>query len=186
MKAPMSCLIFRELPDLAVRLCAKAGAPPRLLTHLTIVHDVAASICDSLHASFPKLVYDGDTVRMGAALHDIGKAFHPGELSGPGSLHENAGEQFLLAEGVSVSVARIARTHEQWRGEASRCLEDLLVALADKAWRAGREEQLETLIVDAIAAADSIPPWEAFSAFDRIVRSIAANADARIAMAKHI
>ena len=186
MRRRTSCMKLRELPGRARALCAKAGAPPRLVTHLTIVHDVAASICDSLDAIFPKLAYDRDTVRMGAALHDIGKAFHRRELSGPGNRHEIAGERFLLAEGVSVPVARIARTHGQWRGEATPCLEDLLVALADKAWRGARDEQMEALIVNAITAAEAVPPYQAFSAFDRIVRSIAANADARMAMAQYI
>ena len=183
MREQSSCLKFRELPELAVQLCAKAGAPPRLVTHLMIVHDVAASICKSFDSQFPNLAYHGDTVRMGAALHDIGKAFHPEELSGSGNLHETTGERFLLAAGAPIPVARIARTHGQWREGAQPHLEDLLVALADKAWRAGRDEQLDTLIVDAISAGDSIPPWEAFSRLDRIVRSIALDADARIHMA---
>lgn len=184
MSEQSSCSKFRELPELAVRLCAKAGAPPRLVTHLTIVHDVAVSFCQSLDARYPNLEYDGETVHLGAALHDIGKAFHPEELSGQGNQHENAGEQFLMKEGVPHAVARIARTHGQWRGEVSPFLEDLLVALADKVWRGARDEQLETLIVNNLSTVTAVQAWEAYSALDRIVRSIAVNADTRIHIAR--
>ena len=173
MREQSSCLKFRELPDLAVRLCAKAGAPPRLVQHLVIVHHTAVSISESLVALYPTLAYDQETVHLGAALHDIGKAFHPGELSGRGNLHEKSGEQFLLAEGVPVPVARISRTHGQWRGESPPHLEDLLVALADKSWRGARDEQLESKIVGIVSAVQSVSPWKAYSELDRILCSVA-------------
>jgi hypothetical protein len=53
-------------------------------------------------------------VLLGAATHDIGKAVHIAELSGPGSAHEEAGRQLLLAHGVSPELARFAASHASW------------------------------------------------------------------------
>ena len=45
---------------------------------------------------------------FGAATHDIGKTMHVAELSAPGSEHEEAGRQLLLAHGISPELARFA------------------------------------------------------------------------------
>jgi len=55
----------------------------------------------------------------------------------------------LLREGMPSDVARIARTHGQWRIDANVCIEDLMVALADKSWRGGRDDHLESTVVKA-------------------------------------
>jgi HD superfamily phosphodiesterase len=72
-------------------LLIEAGASPRLAAHLRAVYDVACQMIERLHARWPELDFDADAVRFGAATHDIGKAKHPDELSGPGSAHEPDG-----------------------------------------------------------------------------------------------
>ena len=45
-KPPM---IFHDLPPQTLAILAKYGAPPRLVAHLTIVHDVAIALSTQLH-----------------------------------------------------------------------------------------------------------------------------------------
>jgi hypothetical protein len=45
---------------------------------------------------------------------DVGKVVHREELSGPGSAHEPAGYELLVAHGVAPERARFARTHAVW------------------------------------------------------------------------
>ncbi|MEZ0114050.1 hypothetical protein ABH920_008084 [Catenulispora sp. EB89] len=67
---------------------------PKTVAHLRAVHDVAARLV--AWAAERGLPVDAEAVLFGAATHDIGKALHPAELSGPGSEHEAAGRDLLL------------------------------------------------------------------------------------------
>jgi hypothetical protein len=100
-----------ELPAAAARLLVTLGAPPRLAAHLRAVHDVAHHLTAWLGGHHPGLRFDRDAVLFGAATHDIGKAVHTAELSGPGSEHEKAGQQVLLEAGIDPRLARVAATH---------------------------------------------------------------------------
>ncbi|MFE0019397.1 HD domain-containing protein [Amycolatopsis sp. NPDC059021] len=124
--------------------------------------------------------FDREVVEFGAAIHDIGKVEHPGELSGPGSAHEHAGYRLLRSYGVEEKLARFARTHASWTA-AETGVEDLLVSLADKVWKGKRVPDLEHLITGHLAAASGQQPWEAFMALDDVLEQIAADADARLA-----
>jgi hypothetical protein len=168
---------YLPLPAEAVALVEAAGAPPRLLAHLRLVHDVAARI--STWAG-DRLPFDADAVLFGAATHDIGKVVHPEELEVPGRRHEAAGRELLLRRGVDADRARFAGTHGSWTAPGIRT-EDLLVSLADKVWKAQRVPSLEQLIVDRLAAAGGIEPWQAFLDLDDLLDDIAAGADARLA-----
>jgi putative nucleotidyltransferase with HDIG domain len=110
------------------------GASPRLSAHLRIVHDVAHQLVDWMTERYPELPFDREAVLFGAATHDIGKTVHTGELSEPGSAHEEAGRALLLARGVEPRLARFAATHAAWTGP-DIAIEDLLVSLADKVWK---------------------------------------------------
>src|SRR5262245_44897839 len=127
--------VLRRLPDRAEGLLRELGAPPRLAAHLRAVHDVAHRLVDWLDAEHPELVVDREAVLFGAATHDIGKVVHTAELSGPGSVHEAAGHQLLLDHGIDPAMARFARTHADWTAPGI-VIEDLLVSLADKVWKA--------------------------------------------------
>lgn len=171
---------LRRLPPSAEALLSELDAPPRLAAHLRAVHDVACDLVSWVERHHPEAAVDGDAVKFGAATHDIGKVLHPNELSGPGSAHEPAGHELLLARGTDERLARFARTHASWT-EAGIELEDLLVSLADKVWKARRVPDLEQLVTERLAAVAGQEPWEVFLALDDELDRIASSADARLA-----
>ncbi|HEU5023723.1 MAG TPA: HD domain-containing protein [Spirillospora sp.] len=170
----------RPLPDEAARLLEDLDAPPRLAAHLRAVHDVAAELLAWVAGRYPALAVDGDAVLFGAATHDIGKALHPDELSGPGARHEAAGHALLRERGVEERLARFARTHASWDA-ADTTVDDLLVSLADKVWKAKRVPDLEQRVVDVLAAASGAEKWEVFMELDDACDRLAAGADGRLA-----
>jgi hypothetical protein len=141
------------------------------------VHDVAVQLVDEFAAAWPSFKYDAQAVAFGAATHDLGKALHPGELTGAGSEHEASGHRWLLEHGVPERLARFARTHAKWDDAT---VEDQLVSLADKIWKGRRQDDLEQLIVARIAAASSEKAWDVFMKFDDVLSRIAAGADERL------
>src|ERR671932_2961269 len=132
----------RPLPPVVVELLRGLDAPPRLLAHLVLVHDVSARLLESLAATWPHLPIDAGAVLLGAATHDIGKVRVPEELTGPGTTHAMLGQQLLEERGFPAEVARFARTHETWAEEPDVTPEDLLVALSDYLWRGERDAPL--------------------------------------------
>ncbi|WP_435792327.1 HD domain-containing protein [Actinacidiphila glaucinigra] len=170
----------RPLPPEVERLLRDVGAPPRLAAHLRLVHDVACELVDWVRRYSPDLVVDREAVLFGAATHDIGKALHVAELSGPGSAHETAGRALLLARGVAPRLARFAATHASWT-DGAVTMEDLLVSVADKVWKGKRVTELEDLVVDRLAGATGEERWEVFLALDGFLGDVAADADRRLA-----
>ncbi|MCX4767016.1 HD domain-containing protein [Streptomyces sp. NBC_01275] len=171
---------LRPLPVAVAELLAEIGAPPRLVAHLRAVHDVAAQLLDRVGLSCPALAVDREAVLFGAATHDVGKVLHPGELSGPGARHEEAGRELLLAHGVRPELARFAGTHASW--EASGVgVEDLLVSLADKVWKNKRVAALEDLVVAELSRASGRPVWQEFLALDEFLTDVGEGADRRLA-----
>ncbi|GAB7051723.1 HD domain-containing protein [Catenuloplanes indicus] len=162
------------LPAAAVAHLEVLHAPPRLAAHLRAVHDVAHRLTDGLAG---QLAFDRELVLFGAAVHDIGKVRHPQELSGPGHAHEPAGYALLLERGEPEPRARTARDHASWTRPDIRT-EDLLIALADKIWKAKRVPDLEDLLIDRLAGADR---WSAFLRLDDLLQDLADDADARLA-----
>ncbi|GGT89887.1 HDIG domain-containing metalloprotein [Actinomadura citrea] len=171
---------LRPLPERAARLLEDLDAPPRLAAHLRAVHDVAAELVDWMSRRHPGLAVDAEAVLFGAATHDIGKALHPAELSGPGAEHERAGHGLLRERGVEERLARFARTHASW-DDPGIGVDDLLVSLADAIWKAERVTRLEQRLVEVLAAASGQAEWEAFMDLDDICDRIAAGADGRLA-----
>jgi hypothetical protein len=169
---------MEPLPARAATLLADVHAPPRLVAHLTLVHDVATQLVAAFRTRWPALAFDADAVCFGAATHDIGKAKHVAELSGPGSLHEDDGRRLLEERGVEPALARFAATHAQWSAQSP--LEDLLVSLADAVWKGKRRGELEDLVVARIASAAGVETWRAFTELDDVLGAVAAGADARI------
>jgi hypothetical protein len=171
---------IRRLPAAISELLVSLHAPARLAAHLRAVHDVAWQLTDLLAARYPTLTFDPDAVRYGAASHDIGKVQHPEELSGPGSRHEAAGRALLIAHGVPAHLARFAGTHGSWAGPDTT-IDDHLVSLADKIWKAKRVPDLEDRIVGRLATECDIERWQAFAGLDDILDHLAAGADQRLA-----
>lgn len=168
------------LPEEAARLLASVGAPPRLVAHGELVHDTAVRILTWLDRAHPDLRVDADAVRFGAAVHDVGKARHTAELTGPGHRHETTGERLLLDLGVPAERARFCATHGDWSAPG-RALEDLLVSLADKVWKGSRVAGLELTVTRRIAEAVGLPEWEVYLGLDDELRLLAEGADARLA-----
>ncbi|MFD0900566.1 HD domain-containing protein [Actinomadura sediminis] len=168
------------LPDRVAELLTALDCPPRLAAHLRLVHDVAGRLADWVGRRHPDVPFDRRAVLFGAATHDIGKALHVAELSGPGSSHEAAGRELLLRHGFDAALARFAATHASWSGPGIT-LEDLLVSLADKVWKGKRVPDLEDLVVARLADASGRPAWEEFAALDDLLARIAETADDRLA-----
>lgn len=171
---------LRLLPGTVAQLLRDLDAPPRLAAHLRAVHDVACQIAGWMATQHPAVRLDRHAMLFGAATHDIGKTVHVAELSGPGSEHEQAGQQLLLAHGISPRLARFAATHAAW-SRPDMQIEDLLVSVADKAWKNKRVPDLEDLIVSRLAQASGRSTWEEFLAFDDLLTSIGHDADQRLA-----
>ncbi|YCK42779.1 phosphohydrolase [Actinomadura sp. ATCC 39365] len=168
------------LPEHIAELLSDVGSPLRLVAHLRAVHDVAYQLVAWLEKHRPTLIFDREAVLFGAATHDIGKAVHLGELSGPGAAHEEAGQALLLGRGVNPEHARFAATHASWTRQDVG-LEDLLVSLADKVWKNKRVPDLEDLIVARLSEATGRATWEEFIALDEILSHIGERADERLA-----
>lgn len=98
-------MLPRPLPALVEPLLSGLHAPPRLVAHLLLVHDVACELVAWVSRHHPSVALDPEAVLFGAATHDIGKVLHPNELSGPGSAHEPAGYALLRERGVSERLA---------------------------------------------------------------------------------
>lgn len=161
-------------------LLRSLDAPPRLAAHLRAVHDVAVQLVAWVERRCPELGVDREAVLFGAATHDIGKTVHIAELSGPGSAHEEAGRELLLAHGFGPELARFAGTHSAWAGPAV-ALEDLLVSTADKVWKNKRVPELEDLVISRLAQATGRPHWEEYLALDELLGFIGGGADHRLA-----
>lgn len=174
-------LQLRPLPPTAEALLLHHQAPPRLIAHLLLVHDVAAQVLDVLHHHELADAINDAAVLFGAAIHDIGKVMHLQELSGPGHQHEQAGRQLLLQAGVPSALARFAETHGQPPATTTLTIEDLLVMLADTCWKGKRDSVLEQRIVDEQAAHAGRDWWEIFLLIDSSVEQIAAEAECRLA-----
>ncbi|WP_042440515.1 HD domain-containing protein [Streptacidiphilus albus] len=170
----------RPLPTPVDDLLLALAAPPRLAAHLRVVHDVAHQLVMWTEQHHPELPFDREAVLFGAATHDIGKVVHAAELSGPGSAHEEAGRELLLAHGVRPELARFAGTHAAWTDPGIQ-VEDLLVSTADKVWKNKRVPELENLLVARLSAASGQPAWEVFLALDEALERIGDGATHRLA-----
>ncbi|MFI6001563.1 HD domain-containing protein [Streptomyces sp. NPDC051366] len=171
---------LRTLPPGVAALLRELAAPPRLAAHLRLVHEVAGRLADWLAAYCPGLPFAREAVLFGAATHDVGKAVHTAELSGPGSAHEAAGRELLLAHGFTAEQARFAATHAGWAAPGIS-VEELLVSTADKVWKGKRVPELENLLVRRIAEAAGTEPWAVFLDLDELLGRIADGADRRLA-----
>ena len=170
---------IRPLPSQATDLLRETKSPPRLLAHLSLVHDVACQLTSQLAAAWPSLVIDKQAVQLGAAIHDIGKVIHPRELSGPGHAHEEAGRTLLLERGWPEASARFAVTHARNLAAADP-LEDLVVAIADNVWKGKRNDPLEQALVNKVAVLSSQERWQVWLALDDILSDLAQPAAERL------
>ena len=90
------------------------------------------------------------------------------------------GTRCSIGRGVPEDRARFARTHGSWN-EAGITVEDLLVSLADKVWKAKRVTDLEALVIEWLSAASGTAAWQSFVDLDDILTPLAAGAEQRLA-----
>ena len=159
-------------------LLREIGVPPRLYRHAELVGEAA----DHLLGGLRRLGFNvnEEYVMVGVALHDVGKVVHQNELTESGNNHEPEGERLLLARGVTPEVARVCRSHAQWR-TASQTTEELLVALSDKLWKGARNAELEELVIDQLATMQAKDRWECFMDLDSLFEDVASSAESRLA-----
>lgn len=157
-------------PDEAVALLQALGAPPHLLRHVALVGEAAEQLLLALRAH--GISVDETFVRVGVALHDVGKIQHPAEMTAPGSQHEPTGEQMLLAAGASPEVARVCLSHARW-SQMPVSLEERVVALADKLWKGVRVPELEGGVIEDGARRSQQAYWPLFMALDSTFEQIA-------------
>ena len=180
MADPLSNPRYKQLPPDVLNLLHRASAPPRLIAHLVLVHDVAARLVEELSRAFPDVAFDKNAVLFGAAIHDVGKALDTDELIQPGKEHERRGVELLLEMGIPEDRARFAYTHGNWNTAQDLTLDDLLVALADNCWKGKRADELETKTVDLLSSVSGKPEWDCYAALDDILAKLAADADSRL------
>jgi hypothetical protein len=164
-------------PEEARRLLVTLGAPPRLQRHAVLVGEALELLLLGYRSI--GIAVDETFVRVGATLHDIGKILCGDELQGPGARHEAAGERLLLEHGASPEVARVCRSHAQWR-DPSNSIAELVVSLADKLWKGARVTELEEMFVDRVAEAFGCDRWALSTQCDSLFAEVAAGADARL------
>lgn len=164
----------------ALVLLAELGAPERLLRHAELVAEAAAALLAEFRGR--GLEIDETLVLAGAVLHDAGKVLHPEELREPGTKHEAAGEKLLIDQGLPGELARICRSHGEWRN-ADLSLEELVVALADKLWKGARVPELELRIIDLVAERTGQARWDLFVPLDNAFEAVAGGGSERLGMA---
>jgi len=152
----------------ALAFLEQLGAPAHLVLHHALVAEAAAELLDFLGSY--EAFFDRQTIVLGAAIHDAGKVFHPGEMHAGGHQHELTGKTVLELYGLR-QLARFCVTHAGWDDDAL-ALEDLLVALADKLWKGKRVSKLEQRCIKKLAEVSGEAFWdtylEADEAFERV------------------
>lgn len=181
MNDPFLNSTYRRLPQETVHLLQQVAAPPRLVAHLILVHDVAAILVERVTAAFPEVTFVEEEVLFGASIHDFGKVVERSELTAVGSQHEQRGVELLRSMGVSSERARFAYSHGNWDKVPNVNLEDLLVALADKLWKGKRVDGLEAKIVGLLSAVSKKPEWSCYAELDEIAQELMKDADTRLA-----
>lgn len=161
----------------AYQLLNRLGASDRLLAHALLVTEVAEMIVAYVQERGFEL--DSDLIYLGAAVHDAGKIIHPNELNEPGNNHEPAGQKLLLEHGVQENVARCCMSHARYN-EMEVCIEELVVALADKLWKGKRVPELEEMIITIVTRSLGKDQWDLFSELDICFEKIAAQGDWRL------
>jgi hypothetical protein len=161
----------------AFTLLRDVGAPARLVRHAELVGEAAEALLVTFAQQGVRL--DETFIRVGVVLHDIGKAVCQDELSKPGSQHEHAGERLLLDRGLPAALARVCRSHAQWRS-LDPSLEELVIALADKLWKGVRVAALEELVIERAAAVADRDRWDLFVPLDAAFEEIAGRGDERL------
>lgn len=163
--------------EAARALLVKHDAPTRLIEHLELVSSVARLLTEQ--SIFSGSGLDDEFIIAGAMLHDFGKIWIPAELDAPGNLHEARGEAEALAAGVPAALARVCKTHAQWRTlEVSD--EELVIALADHLWKGKRSPELEERVTRRVARRLGVDYWDVWGECDAAFEAASSEATSRL------
>src|SRR4051812_40073034 len=99
MNDPFLNSAYKQLPQETMALLRQVAAPPRLIAHLILVHDVAATLVERVSAAFPEVSFRKEEVLFGASIHDFGKVIERSELIRSGRQHEERGIELLRSMG---------------------------------------------------------------------------------------
>ena len=161
----------------AYELLDELKAPAHLKLHVRLVGEAADLLiqkCNELN-----ILIDENLIRIGVAIHDIGKIVHVNEMTGVGSEHEPEGEKILLSKGIDPKIARCCLSHAQWKNmECS--LEELLIALSDKLWKGKRVQELELQVIDRVSELLGKGRWAVFEELDTQFEHIASGGHERL------
>lgn len=161
----------------AYQLLDNLNAPEHLTIHVRLVGEAADLVIEKLEELEVSLNFE--FIRIGVAIHDIGKIVHTNEMTGPGSEHEPEGERILLEKGVEPEVARCCLSHARF--ESMSCsIEELCIALSDKLWKGKRVESLELKVIDHIAKIKGVGRWDIFADLDSCFETVAAGGHERL------
>lgn len=167
-----------KTPENALQFLKELGAPLLLIRHHRLVAEAAAQLVDGLPQNLCRYV-NGQSIKIGAALHDAGKILYPNEMTGPGNMHEQAGFDLLLRNGVEPELARFCATHSDWR-QPGLTVEDLFVALADTLWKGKRIHELEELAIRRLTELANTEIWNIFVELDTLFQKVTDQADERL------
>src|SRR5215469_3596627 len=101
MNDPFLNSAYRQLPPETINPLRQVVAPPRLVAHLILVHDVAATLVERIRAAFPEIFFRKEEVLFGASIHDFGKVTERSELTRSRTQHEQRGIELLRSMGTS-------------------------------------------------------------------------------------
>jgi len=161
----------------AYELLNQLEAPEHLKLHVRLVGEAADLLidkCNELEVSI-----DETLIRIGVAIHDIGKIVHVNEMTGVGSEHEPEGEKILLSKGIDPKIARCCLSHAQWK-KMECSLEELLIALSDKLWKGKRVQELELQVIDRVSELLGKDRWAVFEELDTQFEHIASGGHERL------
>lgn len=161
----------------AYKLLDELDAPDHLKTHVRLVGEAAELLIEKFTEL--GLPIDFNFIRIGVAVHDIGKIKYTNEMGGPGSEHEPEGEKILLNLGADPKIARCCMSHARF--STMECsIEELIIALSDKLWKGKRVEELELEVIDACSALTGNDRWDLFTELDHHFELIAEGGDDRL------
>jgi hypothetical protein len=168
---------YRQPPQETVHLLRQVAAPPRLVAHLILVHDVATTLVERITAAFPEVAFNSEAVLFGASIHDFGKVIERSELVGANNVAPNYFVRWgCLTSGEGLLIRTAIGTKCQ-----TSTLKTCSFALADKCWKGRRLDKLESKIVALLSAASSKPEWACYAELDEILEGLAKDADTRLA-----
>ena len=88
-------------------------------------------------------------------------------------------KKLLIENGISPKIARVCRSHGQWKSMPCS-FEELLIAIADKLWKGKRVNELEKKVIEEIVKLTKEDPWKIYVEMDSCFEKIASFGEERL------